>query len=123
VTRVFVYGTLKRGGSNHRLLSGQRFVGVARTRPEFRLYELDGYPGMVRGPGPGRSIEGELWEVDPPCLERLDDLEGLGTGLYAREPILLLPPHDGTPVQTYVYLRAVDGRTDLGEGYPVQPPR
>jgi gamma-glutamylaminecyclotransferase len=116
---VFVYGTLKRGGSNHALLAGQRLIGPARTRPEFKLYELDGYPGLVRVAAEGRSIGGELWAVDDPCLAALDELEGTGSGLYAREPIGLLPPLEGAHAQAYLYLPSVAGRRDLGTDYAV----
>jgi gamma-glutamylaminecyclotransferase len=110
---VFVYGTLKRGGENHRFLAGQRFLGEARTEPAFRLYLLDGYPGMVAG-APGLSIAGEAWEVDAAALARLDELEGTAEGLYARVPVRLLAPHAGLAVETYLYLQGVAGRTDLG---------
>jgi gamma-glutamylaminecyclotransferase len=111
---LFLYGTLKRGGSNHRHLAGQRFVGPARTRAVFRLHLLDGYPGMVAAGSGGRSIEGEIWEVDPGCLARLDALEGTAEGLYARAPVPLLPPHDALEVETYLYRRSVEGRRELG---------
>lgn len=110
---IFVYGTLKRGGENHRVLAGQRFVGEARTAPAFRLYLLDGYPGMVPA-ADGREIRGEVWEVDPACLERLDELEGTAAGLYARMPVRLAPPHDALAAETYLYRRSVAGRADLG---------
>jgi gamma-glutamylcyclotransferase (GGCT)/AIG2-like uncharacterized protein YtfP len=111
---VFVYGTLKTGGSNHRYLEGQRLVGPARTEAAYRLHLLDGYPGMVAAPAGGRSIEGELWEVDRPALERLDRLEGTDSGLYARARIRLRPPHEALNVETYVYQRRVEGKADLG---------
>ena len=114
---VFVYGTLKRGGENHRVLAGQRFVGEARTAPAYRLYQLEGYPGMVGAATGGRSIEGELWEVDLPALGRLDELEGTAAGLYAREPIRLLAPHAGLAVETYLYRQSLEGRTELGTRY------
>jgi gamma-glutamylcyclotransferase (GGCT)/AIG2-like uncharacterized protein YtfP len=121
MTPVFVYGTLKTGGANHSFLTGQRLLGAGCTRPEFRLHELDGYPGMVRGPAPGRSIGGEIWEVDPDCLARLDELEGVGSGLYARESIVLLPPNDALPVEAYLYLGTVAGRRELGTTYAAFP--
>jgi gamma-glutamylaminecyclotransferase len=121
MTPVFVYGTLKNGAGNHRFLAGQRLLGAGRTRPEFRLYELGGYPGMVAAPAGGRSIEGEIWEVDRECLVRLDELEGVGLGLYARTPVILLPPHDAAPVQTYLYLGNVAGRRELGTRYAFSP--
>jgi gamma-glutamylcyclotransferase (GGCT)/AIG2-like uncharacterized protein YtfP len=110
---VFLYGTLKRGGVSHHFLAGQRWVAEARTEPAFRLYQLEGYPGMVAAPA-GLSIEGEVWEVDDPCLDRLDAWEGTDIGLYARKPIRLLPPHDTVRAEAYLYLKSVEGRPDLG---------
>jgi gamma-glutamylcyclotransferase (GGCT)/AIG2-like uncharacterized protein YtfP len=117
MARVFLYGTLKRGGVSHHLLAGQRLVGAARTRPEFRLHQLDGYPGMVRAPDGGRSIEGEIWEVDPACLARLDEWEGTAAGLFSRESVRLLPPDDKPGAEAYLYLRDVTGCGDLGTCY------
>ncbi|MDI1319207.1 MAG: gamma-glutamylcyclotransferase, partial [bacterium] len=77
MTCVFVYGTLKRGGSNHAFLARQRFLGEARTAPGFTLYSLGDYPGMVRAPGDTAGVTGELWVVDDTCLAELDQLEGL----------------------------------------------
>jgi gamma-glutamylaminecyclotransferase len=120
MTSIFVYGTLKRGGSNHRFLGGQRFVGTARTEPAFRLYQLDGYPGMVGAPG-GLSIEGEIWEVDDAALARLDELEGTAVGLYRRVPVTLLPPHHLLEVETYLCLQSMAGRRELGTQFDVPP--
>jgi gamma-glutamylcyclotransferase (GGCT)/AIG2-like uncharacterized protein YtfP len=85
MTRVFVYGTLKRGGENHHWIEAQRSVGPARTRPVYRMFDLGGYPGLVRHPQ-GVSIEGELWDVDPAGLARLDVLEDVAGGEYERVP-------------------------------------
>jgi gamma-glutamylcyclotransferase (GGCT)/AIG2-like uncharacterized protein YtfP len=114
---VFVYGTLKRGGSNHALLAGQRFAGAARTVAAYRLHQLEGYPGMVRAETGGRSIEGEVWEVDVPCLGRLDQLEGTDQGLYVRAPVALLAPWADCAAETYLYARSVEGRRDLGSSF------
>ncbi len=114
---LFVYGTLMRGGRNHRYLDGQRRVGEARTRAAYRLYRLDGYPGMVEAPLGGRPVEGEVWEVDRPCLDRLDRMEGTASGLYARVRIALQPPHESLNVESYVYRQSIAGRTDLGTRY------
>jgi gamma-glutamylaminecyclotransferase len=116
---IFVYGTLKRGGSNHRQLAGQRFVSSASTRPGYKLYLLAGYPGLVAVDRDGRSIEGEIWEVDPACLARVDKLEGTDKGLYARVPIYILPPNDSLAVEGYLYLLDVTGLTELGDNWPV----
>jgi len=112
---IFVYGSLKRGCSNHRLLAGQRFVATGRTQPRFKLYALGDFPGMVEVARDGHSIEGEIWSVDPACLARLDILEDTAHGMYARVPILLLPPNNTLPVEGYLYLLGVTGRRDCGE--------
>lgn len=119
MTRVFVYGTLKRDGSNHVHLAGQQFLGDARTPPGFTLYSLGEFPGMVRTPGDTAGVTGELWSVDDACLRRLDELEGVAEGLYERAPIRLAPPFATEPVETYLYLRSVTGRPVLGSGWEV----
>ena len=118
-TLIFVYGTLKRGGSNHGFLHDQRFVGEARTPPGFRLFEITGYPGMVPVPDDREGVTGEVWSVDAACLRQLDELEGLAEGLYRREPIALLPPFDGQAAETYIYNRDVSGRRELGSTWAV----
>lgn len=110
---IFVYGTLKRGGSNHGYMRGQRFVSEATTAPRYRLYDLGGYPGMVADPD-GLSIHGEIWEVDAEALARLDELEDIEGGEYVRELIPMLPPNDGLSVEGYRYLFSVTGCRDLG---------
>jgi gamma-glutamylcyclotransferase (GGCT)/AIG2-like uncharacterized protein YtfP len=111
---VFVYGTLKRGGSNHHLMAGQQFLGEARTPPGFRLYELGGHPGMIVKPDDRAGVTGEVWSVDAACLAQLDILEGLAEGLYRRIPIKLLPPFADEAIETYLYAQSVERRTDIG---------
>jgi gamma-glutamylcyclotransferase (GGCT)/AIG2-like uncharacterized protein YtfP len=110
MTRVFVYGTLKRGGENHSWIAGQQFVRTSRTKPVYRMHDLGGYPGMVRD-APGLSIEGEIWEVDAAGLARLDVLEDVAGGEYERVEIEL---EGGEAAEGYLYLREVSGRRDCG---------
>jgi gamma-glutamylaminecyclotransferase len=117
VTLIFVYGTLKRGCANHWFLSGQAFVGDARTAGGFTLYELSGYPGMVALEGHPAGVTGEVWSVDDDCLRHLDELEGTAEGLYRREPVPLLAPFAGQRVEAYLYLQTVDGRRDIGASW------
>ena len=112
--RVFVYGTLKRGGSNHAWMRDQIFVGEAFTLPRYRLYDLGGYPGLVLDPAQGLSVQGEVWEVDAEGLRGLDHLEDVEGGEYVREPIPLLPPFDRETVEGYRYLRSITDCRDLG---------
>jgi protein phosphatase len=118
-TLVFVYGTLKRGGSNHHHLAGQRFVTTARTVPGYALYSLGDYPGMVPDPADTDGVTGELWSVEPAALAALDELEGLSEGLYRREPVALQAPLHAERVATYLYARSLEGRPRVGATWPV----
>lgn len=71
--RVFVYGTLMRGGVNHNYLKGARYLGRHRTEAAFSMVALPGYPG-VRGGG-ATAIAGEVYEVGVATMTRLDRLE------------------------------------------------
>ncbi|AOS45291.1 Gamma-glutamylcyclotransferase family protein ytfP [Lacunisphaera limnophila] len=119
MTTLFVYGTLKRGGSNHHFLAGQVYIGPARTQPGFILYSLGDYPGMVRAPGDTLGVTGELWTVDDACLAELDRLEGLDEGLYERVDVLLAPPSPASSAQTYLYLHPHHGLAPIGDTWPV----
>ena len=114
MTNVFVYGTLKRGGRNHHHLAGQQFLGDARTLNGYTLYSLGDHPGMIRAPDDTAGVTGEVWAVDAGCLKRLDRLEQVDKGLYERVPIKLAPPFADQPVETYLYLRSLEGRTAIG---------
>lgn len=114
---IFVYGTLKRGLSNHGWMRGQRYVAEARTQAVYRLFDLGGYPGLVpvaAGEPAGCEILGEIWEVDAECRQRLDVLEGVEEGDYALVDVALQKPWDDRAVLAYVYLRPVKGRRDCG---------
>jgi gamma-glutamylcyclotransferase (GGCT)/AIG2-like uncharacterized protein YtfP len=113
MTLLFVYGTLKRGGSNHRYMDGQSFVASARTAPGYTLYDLSGYPGMVRQ-GEAAGVVGEVWSVDDKCLARLDVLECTADGMYRREAVPLEGPCGTKRVEAYIYLRGIGDRPNLG---------
>lgn len=111
---IFVYGTLKRGCSNHHYLAGQKFLGDARTAPGFQLYDLGGYPGMIASAGDREGVTGEIWSVDTSALKKLDALEGLAEGLYRRKPVPVLPPFADRGVEAYLYARSVEALREIG---------
>lgn len=113
-TLVFVYGTLKRGGDNHQWIEDQEFVGEARTAPVYRMYELDGYPGMVRDEEGGLSILGEVWSVDERGIEMLDSLEDVAGGEYERVAVQIEGEFAAQHVEGYLYLRSVEGLLEAG---------
>ncbi|WP_111655389.1 gamma-glutamylcyclotransferase family protein [Isoalcanivorax indicus] len=71
--RVFVYGTLLRGESNHHWLAGARFLGRWQTPARFRLFSLGSYPVLC--PGGRQAVAGEVYAVDADGLAALDRLE------------------------------------------------
>ena len=82
---VFVYGSLKKGFGNHRLLENSKYIAKGVTVSEgFDMGSCGGFPGVTSG-GEYR-IYGELYEVDDDTFERLDTLEGNGH-FYEREEI------------------------------------
>ena len=113
-TLLFVYGTLKRGCSNHRYLAGQKYVGLARTRPGYRLFDLGGYPGIAERPDDLEGVVGEVWSVEAEALRELDRFEGVHEGLYRREPLPLQPPFATETIDAYVSVLPVTGRPELG---------
>ncbi|XP_018021565.1 putative gamma-glutamylcyclotransferase CG2811 [Hyalella azteca] len=79
---VFVYGTLKAGEPNHHWLTDPRngrarLLGRARTVDTFPLVIASRYniPYLLRAPGVGEHVEGEVYEVDERMLAQLDVLE------------------------------------------------
>jgi gamma-glutamylcyclotransferase (GGCT)/AIG2-like uncharacterized protein YtfP len=74
---VFVYGTLRRGGSNHFRMAGAEFISTGTITG--RMYRIDWYPGLVLDPV-GDEIHGEAYRVDPEQLTALDLFEGLAAG-------------------------------------------
>ena len=96
--KVFVYGSLMRGGINHSVLEGPHteFIATDITQRGFTLYDLGAFPGMVEE-GNG-AVVGEIYEVCPFILSRLDILEG-HPQFYKRCSIKL---QSGVEVQTYI---------------------
>ena len=93
--RVFVYGTLLKGESNHHLLERYELLATGRTEPRFELADFGDYPGMVGGGD--TAIAGEIYEIDDAALELLDALEEVPD--YYRRVWFRV---DGDAVQGYV---------------------
>ena len=70
---LFVYGTLMSGYGNNRLLKESYLIGKAETIGEYSLY-ASGIP-YVYPDNKISKIKGELWEVTPQQLPRIDQLE------------------------------------------------
>jgi gamma-glutamylcyclotransferase (GGCT)/AIG2-like uncharacterized protein YtfP len=86
--KLFVYGTLKRGGELHAELASEkvRFLGPAKIQG--RLFRISGesYPGAVPADNE-QYIKGELYELHQPAetLRKIDEVEGCDEGLFERK--------------------------------------
>jgi gamma-glutamylaminecyclotransferase len=114
-TILFVYGTLRRGGRNHRLVADQTFLGEAVTAPRHRVVDLGPYPGLVRDAANGLSVHGELYAVSECCLEELDDFEGVPE-LFVREWIEV---EGHGEVWAYYWAGPVPGGAPTGDHWPL----
>lgn len=105
----FVYGTLKSGFGNNRLLTTSRFVGHATSVHSSYKMSCVGFPYLFKS---GHNlVRGEVYEVtDEVAKRRIDGLEGYPTH-YTREvhPFLL---DRGGVVDAWVYLNPNPDRYD-----------
>jgi gamma-glutamylcyclotransferase (GGCT)/AIG2-like uncharacterized protein YtfP len=71
---VAVYGTLRKGFWNHSLIEKSRFMGEAKTGPEWTMHITGGhFPVIVPGE---TSIAIEVYDVSMETMHNLDTLEG-----------------------------------------------
>jgi len=96
MSKIFVYGSLRQGGGLHECLATSKYLNTVRTKPEYKLYSLGAFPGLVAGGT--TAVVGEVYDVTPEVLARLDRVEG-HPNFYCRTTIIL---QDDTEVQAYL---------------------
>lgn len=109
MTKILVYGTLRRNGGANRFLQGTAFLGETRL-PGYDMINLGGFPGIVPNPQNKVGIVGEVYDgVDEKMLDHLDHYEGYHPDRpkqschYLRETVNV----GGDDVFVYVYNRPV----------------
>ena len=108
--RVFVYGTLRRGFSNHALLEASKFVGEAATLSTYWMITTGPFPVLLDAvPAdfgvPPLAIAGEIYHVDDATLVQLDRLEREGTA-YDRKVTEVYEA--GHKVEAHIYVGVAD---------------
>ena len=93
MTKIFVYGTLRKTGRFHHILEKSLFIGAGITPG--RLFDVGSFPAAVFAKNfHAGAIVGEVYEVSKATLRQLDNLEGfrakdMGGSLYLRFPLLV----------------------------------
>jgi gamma-glutamylcyclotransferase (GGCT)/AIG2-like uncharacterized protein YtfP len=87
-TSLFVYGSLKIGFHNHKILEGAIFSGKATTVKKFAMFESNNgaFPRLVETKSEkAKKIYGQVFEIyNPELLRKIDNFEGLN---YERKKI------------------------------------
>lgn len=107
--KIFVYGTLKPGGSNYSAYCSGKVMQAQAVIAQGILFELPaGYPAMTLGAG---WVQGSLlWFQDRQMLEQLDYLEDYDPSrspdknLYHRQQIQVFDPSQQPLGDAWVYL-------------------
>lgn len=84
--KLFTYGTLKKGHSNHDLLKGAKYLGRYETGLGYTKV-TKGLPFLYLDPN-GTGCEGELYLIPDLTLALVDRLEG-HPHLYERKKITI----------------------------------
>ncbi len=83
--KVAVYGSLRAGFGNHRLLSQAKFLKEAVAQG-FEMVDLGAFPAVY--PEEASAVKVEVYEVDDETLQNLDFLEG-HPRFYRREEVVV----------------------------------
>lgn len=109
--RVFVYGTLKKGFGNHRVLEGAKDLGRATIKGNYTLVDLGWYPAVVNAPkAEEREIGGEVYEIDHDTLATCDMIEG-HPSYYTRQKVMTSL---GVTAWVYMLPESYAGRANVG---------
>ena len=115
-TRLFVYGTLKRGLRNHHMIAAQEYLGEALTEPKYRVIDLGPHPGLIVDETNGLSVRGELWLIGDACLGELDAFEEV-PGPFIRAEVRLQGIAE--PAHAYLWNRPIPEGSATGSEWPM----
>ena len=121
--RLFIYGTLKKGFPNHdHYMQSARNLGKYQTIEKYPLvlYGERYVPCMLNCPGDGHQVEGELYEVDDECLNRIDALERIQESDGYRRSVIRVKSNERSNQEikkAFAYLMPPEQVTDRRSRY------
>jgi len=89
-SKVFVYGSLKRGQIRHKVLEEYKSIyqgeGVLYS---YRMMKQMSFPAIYWDPAATNPIKGEVWSCTLECMDALDIIEGVKTRLFSRRAMII----------------------------------
>ena len=116
---LFVYGTLKRGGEEHRRLAEHQVRFLGEGRIQGRLFRIKGESYPAAAPTTSRRyVRGELYELNSPdkALKKLDKFEGTDEGLFVRKLADVWVGREKVKAWTYFYPGRKDKELAIANG-------
>lgn len=112
---IAVYGSLRAGLGNHGLIRGSKLLGTFKSKPEFSLYSLGGFPGLKTN---GKTaVTMEVYEVDEQTARQVDGLEGYSPNRTPTfyDKMNIETPYGTAGVYTYVSSIPEDRLVESGD--------
>jgi len=116
-TEIFVYGSLRKGGSNHSLLASSKFIGTAKTVQKL-IMRARAFP-FVSDDQQVSYIHGEVYSVNSSVLRKVDRLESYDVlspenSWYKREEILVKMDNDPrSPRKVAMYFNRKENKAPI----------
>lgn len=110
---VFVYGTLKSGHGNNRILKwgGAVLLGDYVTEYPYPMF-VSGLPYLIERRGEGKHVIGEVWACDCHTVADMDRLEGHPI-FYERKAITVRNINNERTTTAWVYFYQGDPRSKI----------
>jgi gamma-glutamylcyclotransferase (GGCT)/AIG2-like uncharacterized protein YtfP len=116
--KIAVYGTLRKGWGNNRLLQQCEFIGSGHTKEKYQM-TASGIP-FVHPDKKVSKIKVEIYNVEGKDLERVDSLEGYSPedhdrSWYKRTPIQVVMDN-GEEIEASIYFNQQEASTIVPTG-------
>jgi len=103
--KVFVYGSFMRNGRYHQhYLQGTTFLGDGFIEG-YKKYILGGLSGIL--PEEGERVQGEVYEIEPAKLAKLDFFQNYGTTFTRGMVDVKLGNGATLPAEAYIWTGSV----------------